>query len=169
MDQQEIKDSFFYKDGKMYWRPEAKYSRAKDGKPIGCENDKGYFIYSFKRSGKRKRIPIHKMIWIYHYGEIPHGMIVDHIDRDRKNNLVENLRLATKVQNSRNTGPQKGSSKFKGVSFNKRLKRWHAYIQYKGKRKHIGFYEKETDAAKSYNYWAVKSFGKFAVLNEVQS
>jgi hypothetical protein len=56
------------------------------------------------------------MAWIYLYGEIPDGMEIDHINGDRGDNRLENLRLATRVQNSINTRvSSRNKTGYKGV------------------------------------------------------
>jgi len=101
----------------------------------------------------------------------PAGTEVDHIDRNKLNNTRENLRTATRHQQGANTTKQRGvSSQFKGVCFimgkgEKRVDRWAAYISPNGKRKHLGYYVSELDAAFAYNLKAKELFGEFATLN----
>lgn len=95
------------------------------------------------------------------------GQIVDHINGDPLDNRRENLRIVTHAQNAQNTRKQSGnqSSKFKGVSYNKSLKQYQAYIKKGGKRYHIGYYDYELAAAKAYDSKAKLMFGKYAKLN----
>ena len=91
---------------------------------------------------------------------------VDHENRNPLDNRRQNLRLATREQNTRNQGAHKdGSSNFKGVSWNKEKGKWHARIYTKGKHIHIGYFENATSAAKSYDEKAKQLFGAFAVTN----
>ena len=57
------------------------------------------------------------------------------------------------------------SSKFKGVCFNKQVKKWQAYIRFNGKLIHLGRYKSELVAAEAYDKKAVELFGEFANLN----
>lgn len=93
----------------------------------------------------------------------------DHKDRNRLNNLRENLREATNQQNQGNTTKRNGeySSKYKGVMWHKRDKIWCAYISINNKMKYLGSFEVEEDAAKAYNTAALDNRGEFACLNEV--
>ena len=75
----------------------------------------------------------HRLVWEYHNGPVPDGMDVEHIDRDRTNCKLSNLRLATRSQNMQNTVAHKDSSTgFKGVS--KEGDKYHAYVNLNGKR-----------------------------------
>ena len=70
-----------------------------------------------------------------------------------------------------NTGKYKTvqpcSSMYKGVWFDNRRYAWKAAIQHEGKRKHIGRFSSELEAAKAYNEAALRLHGKFARLNEI--
>lgn len=108
----------------------------------------------------------HRLIWLYVYGYLP--KCIDHIDRNRSNNKLANLREATYQNNSHNMGPRKkGSSKYKGVCWCKRRSRWQAEITIRGYCKYLGHYKVEQDAALAYNKAAKRFHGKFAYLNTV--
>lgn len=96
------------------------------------------------------------------------GFEVDHKDRNGLNNQKENLRYATHSQNNMNKGLQfNNTSGFKGVSWNNRLGKYHAYIHINRKRIHLGFFTNKIDAALAYNSAAPKYHGEFAVLNSI--
>jgi len=98
----------------------------------------------------------------------PDNLDVDHIDGDRLDNQKSNLRKATQSQNSMNQKNQSGrSSNFKGVCWHTRDHKHQAYIKINQKRKHIGYFDSEIEAAKAYNAAAIKYFGEFARLNDV--
>lgn len=90
----------------------------------------------------------------------------DHIDGNKINNQKNNLRSALKVQNQGNRKPQKGTSKFKGVCWNKENKNWRAGIRVNKKSKCLGSFKNEADAARAYNIAAKEYFGDFAKVNE---
>lgn len=96
----------------------------------------------------------------------------DHKDRNFLNNQNDNLRECNYQQNMANTDKFSNrvySSKFKGVSYCKRDSCWRAYIKLKGRTFALGTFKTETTAAKIYNEAAMRHFGEFAVLNDVES
>lgn len=92
---------------------------------------------------------------------------VDHINRDRGDNRVENLRWTSRHNNNGNSvkWTKPCSSKYKGVSWSKGMKKWHVYIKNNGKRRTIGYFEGEEDAALAYNHAALELWGEFAKVN----
>ena len=95
----------------------------------------------------RKLYLTHRIIWLLYHGYWSENLI-DHIDRDVKNNRIENLREASPQCNVRNNGPLKNSTTgVKGVSWNKRTHRYEAYIENNGKRKGLGHHNTLAEAA----------------------
>lgn len=90
--------------------------KAREGRPAGGVNDLGYYCVGLLR----KRYSCHRIIWEILKDDPLVGMCIDHIDGDRSNNRIENLRNVTKAENSRNkskrlksNGLPMGVSKFK--------------------------------------------------------
>jgi len=114
-------------------------------------------------SQKRLYIKMHRVVL-----KPPEGFIVDHINRNGLDNRKANLRLATRAQNSLNRPYIKrpnSPSKYKGVTWHKRNKKWQAQICYNGIHKTIGYFHDEVAAAKAYDKAAKKYHKEFAVLN----
>ena len=106
----------------------------------------------------------HRASWALHNGSWPEHHL-DHINRERLDNRLENLRLADHFENTQNAKARLGSSMFKGVGIYKRNMKWQARIQCNGIRRCIGFFECEIDAARAYDVEAIKLHGVYAVLN----
>jgi DNA (cytosine-5)-methyltransferase 1 len=62
----------------------------------------GYVVHRISFNGKKLLIRAHQIVWISKYGRIPEGLQIDHINRNRSDNRIENLRLATPSENSKN-------------------------------------------------------------------
>ncbi|MBW8041200.1 MAG: endonuclease [Planctomycetes bacterium] len=112
--------------------------------------------------GRQKHIAMHRVImnaW--------DGQFIDHINHNGLDNRKANLRLASMAQNSWNKRKQRGkhSSKYKGVSWFARAKKWQARIQANGTKIFLGNFTKEIDAAKAYDRAAIKYHRDFAYLN----
>lgn len=102
-------------------------------------------------------------------GDVPNGKIIDHINGDRKDNRVHNLRLVTKQQNLQNRAVSSANkSGYKGVFANRNRKRWCARITIDGKGMSLGTFDTKEQAALAYNAAASKHFGEYARLNVLE-
>lgn len=94
----------------------------------------------------------------------PAGAVIDHINGNALDNRRKNLRICTQRQNLWNGRAHRdGSSKYRGVCWNRSNSKWRVQIQ----GKTIGHFTAETDAALAYNAAALDRFGEFAKLNRV--
>lgn len=83
----------------------------------------------------------HRLAWLWVYGEFPSGDL-DHINHDRLDNRIKNLRLADKVINGKNMSlGKRNSSGIMGVSWNNKEKRWKAQISINKKRVYLGGFD----------------------------
>ena len=133
------------------------------------ESAQGYACTTLWEDGKSAGISMHRMIMQMKGHEIK-GLSIDHINHNRLDNRVENLRVCTQSQNSANSRKSKSIatySQYKGVSFRKDTKRWIATIRVKRKQIHLGYFDTEAEAAAAYNQAALKYFGEFAHLNTI--
>lgn len=92
----------------------------------------------------------HRLAWFYVFKEWPEG-VIDHIDRDTRNNRLDNLRDVTQAQNTYNSAtPTHNSSGFKGVSFCKQKGKYEAYISVNNKKKNLGLFSTAEEAYAEY-------------------
>lgn len=111
----------------------------------------------------------HRIAWILHYKFKPSdSMVIDHKNGDPLDNRISNLRVATRLENSRNCKtPITNKTGIKGVS-KMTLKsgvKYRAYISINNKQVHLGLYENIEDASIAYRVAAEKEFGNFACFN----
>lgn len=96
------------------------------GTKAGTLRKDGYILCSFQG----KRYLAHRLVWFYHHGCWP-IYFIDHIDGDRSNNRIENLRQATCAENLQNIKKSAANtSGVTGVSYIKRLNLWRAQIKH---------------------------------------
>lgn len=133
-----VREHFLYdeKTGNLIRRKTVdKARRWVAGSVIGTKDKDGYLITHF--NGRPWKV--HHLVWIYHHGYKPE--MIDHINRIPGDNRIENLREATKSLNAYNTGiPENNTSGCKGVSWDKRRQKWHAYVGINNTRKNIGYF-----------------------------
>jgi hypothetical protein len=116
-----------------------------EGSIAGTKRSDGYI----KITIDRKQYYAHKLAWFYVYDVFPD--LVDHVDRNRSNNRIENLRLATASQNQQNQLLRSNNtSGFKGVSYYKRTGKWKTEIQVNGVRKCLGYFDTPEKAFEAY-------------------
>lgn len=111
----------------------------------------GYKMVILVKDGKQKNRSIHQMVAESFLNHVSCGykMVVDHINNDKLDNRVENLRIVTQRSNSSRRSSEK-SSKYVGVHFYKQTGKWRAQIVINKKKHHIGYYESELDAYNAY-------------------
>lgn len=87
-----------------------------------------------------KKYALHRLAWLYEFGVTPKE--IDHVNGNKSDNRIENLRECTRVQNCQNRIDTKNKSSFiRNVHWHKLAKKWQVRIQYKGKRICIGLFE----------------------------
>ncbi len=138
--QEQLQEVFDYFDGQLIWKKCRNTTVI--GKPAGAIGGRGYV--NVKLNGKT--YTAHRLIYLLQHGHVPD--MIDHIDRDKTNNRIENLRPASVSQNVCNReAPANSTSGIKGVRFHKRDKKWIAYAKVNGRQKHIGLFASMEAAA----------------------
>jgi hypothetical protein len=123
---------------------------AKVGQILNTKNSGGYLLTRINK----KSIKVHRLAWLYVYGELPIDTI-DHINRIRDDNRIENLRVCKFAENLQNKNFYKNNtSGYKGVI--KKGNRFAAQITACGKVKHLGYFSNVEDAHKAYCDAAIK-------------
>ena len=100
----------------------------------------------------------HRLVWLYIYGAFP-NCLIDHIDGDKNNNSLSNLREATHTENQRNKRKFRGKY-LKGVM--KVRNSYQSFIRHDNKKKYLGCFKTEQEAYQAYCLAAQKYFGEFA-------
>ena len=138
---QRLVELYVYKDGNLL-RINGR-GGAKKGTAIG--NRDGRYIRA-RTDGKKYLL--HRLIWVYHYGDIEEQHTIDHIDGDCFNNKIENLRKCCHTSNMRNTKRNKrNTSGQMGVSWYPKYGKWLVRIGIGNKkRKTLGYYDNYEEA-----------------------
>jgi len=130
--QDQVKKLFTYRDGVLYWKlPNS--TRIHAGDRAGTLTQYGYIQIGIDN----KSLLAHRIIYLYFHGYIPSQL--DHIDGNRINNKIENLRKCTGFQNHYNIKkPKNNKSGIKGVHWCNKVEKWIVKITTNGKTVYIG-------------------------------
>ena len=127
--------------GILYWRSN-RSPTVRCGDIAGTDHCKGYRSVQVNHNNYL----VHRLIWLIIKGVWPKNQI-DHIDHDRGNNKIDNLREATQTENQRNGCIQKNNtSGFVGVYWSKANKKWRAGICLNNKNMCLGYFIEKADA-----------------------
>lgn len=132
--QARVRELFGYREGKIFWiKPTS--NRVRFGLEAGSITRRGYKAVSIDG----RLYLVHRIIWLWHHGYLPENGI-DHIDKNKNNNKIENLREVSQQCNVRNSSLSRSSKTgVRGVSWNKQKKRWCSTITVGGSRKFLGY------------------------------
>lgn len=118
----------------------------------------GYYTINLYNEQGKKLSHIHKLIGIHFIPNPDNKLCIDHIDNNKLNNSIDNLRWASYQENSRNRiKQQQASSIYKGVSFDKSRNKWICQITVNKKRVNLGRFNDELEAVKQYNDYIIKN------------
>lgn len=127
--QQLVAECFEHRDGKLYWKKVAHPNKQYlVGQEAGSIHKTGYRHVTWR--GKIHKV--HRLIFLLEYGCLPSE--VDHINGDRQDNRIENLRAATRSENQCNRGAiASNTSGYPGVTWHKKSKAWVVRVMKNGK------------------------------------
>ena len=130
--------------------------------PKSLHNGGGYRLIAIREGAQCSEYGAHRLAWFYVYGSWPNGAL-DHINGNRDDNRIANLREATTSQNGANRGAQSNNtSGLKGVSFHKASGKWRGDICAEGKTLFLGLHKTREAAAAAYDLAAYMFFGEFS-------
>jgi hypothetical protein len=111
----------------------------------------GYYYVTLSVNNNPKKIHIHQLVAMAFLGHTICGLekVIDHIDFNKTNNDLSNLRIVTFRENI-SRGRKNKTSKYVGVHLNKTTKKWVASIKIAGKKMHLGYFTSETKARLRY-------------------
>jgi hypothetical protein len=133
--QQQVLDAFEYREGKLYWKY-VKSIAIKVGDEAGANDGYGYRVIRFSN----KLYRAHHLVYLMFNGVLPKR--IDHINGNRLDNRIENLRIATDSQNNCNKGLQSNNTTgYKNVKWHERIKKYEVSVQFNKQRKYIGVFE----------------------------
>ena len=145
---EQVRELFDYEDGELIWK--TSYGTAKAGNIAGA-------ITSGRSGGYKavginyKKYKLHRLIWLWHYGSWPENQL-DHINRIRTDNRIENLRLANDLLQAQNRKIKStNKSGHTGVYWHKGHGKWCSCIGINKKQISLGNYEQYEDACKAYD------------------
>lgn len=135
-----------HESGVLYWN--CNRCKTKIGDVAGTKTDRGYISVCIDR----KRYRGHRLAWLHYFGEWP-SMQIDHVNGDRSDNSIKNLRECTQFENSQNMAfSSKKASKYPGVHFHAKTGKWRSAIRIDGNsRKYLGLFKTEQEAADAYS------------------
>jgi hypothetical protein len=104
----------------------------------------------------------HRLVYAWHHGACSADLQIDHINGNRLDNRIENLRLATHAQNNQNVSKRRNNtSDFKGVSLHQQSRKFRAQICINGRKKHLGIFATAQEAGHAYAQAAAQLHGDF--------
>ena len=147
-----------YQNGIIYCK---KTGRAILNKP----NKDGYLRVGIKnkQNGRYKPYYIHDVIFYMKYHWLPEE--IDHVNHVKNDNRIDNLQPSNHNLQQVNMPKKNGTSSiYKGVCYapHKKINKWRAQLQHRGKHLSLGYYESEQDAAKAYDKAAYALWGEYS-------
>ncbi|MGY5368299.1 HNH endonuclease [Enterobacter oligotrophicus] len=171
IDKSYLEECFLYdkKTGNLYWKARPRHHFKSDRSMNAINGKMAGKLAQSSLNGRYYMVSVnfkfhlcHRVVWFLHHGEWPVSDI-DHINGNKLDNRIENLRETSRSQNMSNVGMQKNnSSGFIGVFWASRERKWRAVVAHNKKNINLGSYDCPIEAAMAYNEGALKYQGKYA-------
>jgi HNH endonuclease/AP2 domain len=154
----ELVDILSYEEtsGKFVWRKKVGKGKHMVGDSAGCVKKCGYVHICVHG----RKYQAHRLAWLYVHGKWPAAEI-DHINGNPTDNRIVNLREATRSQNVANRRKVIRPAWMRGITWNKRERKWKAAIKVNQERIFIGTFDNAEEASRAYQVAAEKHFGEF--------
>jgi hypothetical protein len=153
--QDELNNWFIYKDGELYYR--FNHGRRNHSKPAGSIYKNGYKVISYKG----KRYLAHRLIYVYFHGYLSSNL--DHINCNKLDNRIENLRKANHSQNAWNIGKTiRNKSGHKGICWRENKKHYEVTCQVNNKQYYLGVFKDIDLAVKTLHHFREKKLGIYS-------
>lgn len=142
-----LKELFHYDENTGEFTRRIRVGNAKAGSVPSCKQDAGYIVVRVDD----KLYAVHRLAWLYVHGVFPVGCI-DHIDGNKTNNSIKNLRDVSVSENFQNRGMRRGNkSGYAGVSWDSQTQSWAAQIMKNRKTIRLGRFKSAEDASAAYH------------------
>jgi hypothetical protein len=157
MTQDELKAKFILRDDGVF-------VNRTNGRAVGNTDKDGYTTIAFNVRGKTKTHKAHRLVWLWYFGEMPAGQL-DHINRVKDDNRIENLRLASAEQNMSNRQKMRNNTTgYKGVF--RTGKKFHGAVQANKKRHWIAPQDTAEQAFVKLQQLRIELHGEYACSEE---
>ena len=145
--QEELKNRLDYNPltGVFTWLHDKPNVKKKAGDSAGCKMNKGYIHINLNG----KKYLAHRLAWLYTYGVFPSGFI-DHINGDRDDNGIVNLRQVTNRENCQNNITVRNGDRLVGAHWSTKMQKWKSSYHYNGKYHNLGVFNTAQEASKAY-------------------
>jgi len=145
-----------FETNKLKYKKHTKYFRIGENVSVNM-NDNGYETTCVKNN---KSYLVHRLVWEVVCGKIPNGLMIDHINRIRNDNRIENLRLVTRAGNAHNMDV---TSTLVGASMYRNNNKWQSRICVNGKSIHLGYFDTAEEAHHNYLLAKEKYHDNFSI------
>ena len=153
----QIQSRVFYHEGNLYWRTPLGRGQAVAGRRIGSKSSNGYLVVNWPMPTGRHKLLVHRLVWMMFNNTLP--PLIDHINRNKEDNRIENLRPLSFAENARNCGNKNLKYDLpRGVTIQK--SRYKAQIKLDGKTTYIGIFDTSEEAATAYAQFVAKLRGE---------